>query len=117
MTPSPFFLANFCKWDKAQAGLPPLQAKPFYRASIVPQDKQCALKHKAWHGECVAGKEERKQQALDSNDSNLKMLWQLTVILLMIGFNGLEGDTDFHAFLSIEKYQKKKLTIRERKKA
>lgn len=44
----------------------------------------------------------KKQQTLDLNDSNLKILWQLTVVLLMISFNGLEGDTDFHAFLSTE---------------
>lgn len=55
----------------------------------------------------MAGKKEGAQQALDSDDSNLKMLWQLTVILLMIGFNGLERDTDFHACLSTESIKKK----------
>lgn len=48
----------------------------------------------------------RRQQILHFNDSNLKILWQLTAILLMISFNGLEGDTDFHAFLATEKCQK-----------
>lgn len=54
----------------------------------------------------MASRLERRQQILDFNDSNLKILWQLTAILLMISFNGLEGDTDFHAFLATEKCQK-----------
>ena len=60
---------------------------------------------------------ERKQQILDFNDSNSKILWQLTAILLMISFNGLEGDTGFHAFLSTERCQKEKCDNTRRKES
>lgn len=56
----------------------------------------------------MAGRVKMWQQILDFHDSNLKVLWQLTVILLMISFNSLERDTDFLSFFSTEKCQKRK---------
>lgn len=47
--------------------------------------------------------EEKRQKIPDFNDSNSKILWKLTAILLMISYNSLKGDSHFHAFLSTEK--------------